>query len=230
MRQILSGYECIVVHPGSSKAVVVMHGYGADYTDLSSLAEVMDPQEQWTWIFPNGPLKVDLGGHMTGRAWWPIDMAEYQKAMLSGVPRDLTQWSSPEFVSCMGGLSFFMEDLAAQYDGIVVGGFSQGGMAASHLMPATGDKLLGLLLLSTVAVDVKTLQQHLESVAPVPFVQSHGQLDPVLNINQARVLYDLLSKNGFQGRWSEFRGGHEIPMSVIEQCRQFLHKLFIQKY
>lgn len=225
MRQIISGYECIVVNPGSSKAVVLLHGYGADFTDLSTLAEVIDSDGQWTWIFPNGPLKVDLGMHMTGRAWWPIDMEEFQRSIMTGQPRDLTQWSSPEFVQCINGLSFFMEDVAAEYDKVVIGGFSQGGMAASHLVASVGDKLAGLLLLSTVATDVKGLLQKLENVAPVPFFQSHGQMDQVLNIKQGRVLFELLLSQGFKGVWSEFRGGHEIPVSVIDQSRKALKSM-----
>lgn len=225
MRQVLSGYECIVANPGSSKAAVIFHGYGADFSDLAPLAEVIDPAGAWTWIFPNGPLKVDIGAHMMGRAWWPIDMAEYQLAMMTGKPRDLTQWASKEFVQCRNGLSFFMEDIAKEYDQVVIGGFSQGGMAASHILPSAGDKLAGLLLLSTVAVDVESLRQQLEAVPPVPFLQSHGQMDPILNMGQGKILFDLLQDQGFTGQWCEFRGGHEIPMPVLSQAQKFMKSL-----
>lgn len=47
--------------------IVLLHGFGADNTDLATLARVVDPQVKTNWCFPNAPHVVPLGPHMTGQ-------------------------------------------------------------------------------------------------------------------------------------------------------------------
>ena len=74
-----------------SPAVLLLHGYGADQTDLAPLADMMDPDGKFHWYFPNGVLEVIIAPGFSGRAWFQIDMAEYESAMREGRLRDLTK-------------------------------------------------------------------------------------------------------------------------------------------
>ncbi len=225
MRKQIGGFECIVENPGSSNAVVLFHGYGADYSDLAPLADMMDPEGEWTWIFPNGPQTVDIGYAMTGRAWFPISVEDLQKAMMTGQAKDYSAAQPQGLDTILASLEVMIDDLKKEHSGLVLGGFSQGGMVASHLLPKAGEQLKGALLLSTVLLNQTQLQNSLEGVTGKPFLQSHGSQDPVLSVAQGMALYQFLKKKGWQGRWAEFAGGHEIPPMVLNKSREFLKSL-----
>ena len=204
---------------------MLFHGLGADFTDLAPLADFLDPDGEWTWIFPNGPIAVDIGGHMNGRAWFPIAIAELEQAMMTGVPRDYSTNEEKPPTDLMNDLKMFIDEVAEQYEGVVLGGFSQGGMIASHLLHAADDKLLGGLFLSTVLLNQALFEKSIADVKPKRFFQSHGGRDPVLHLKFGQSLYQLLKQKGWKGTWVDFPGGHEIPMPVLLKGRDFLKSL-----
>jgi len=225
MRTTIGPFDCIVENPGQTNCVVLFHGFGADFSDLVPLADLMDRDGDWTWIFPNGPKTVDLGFHMTGRAWFPISMAELEQSIATGVPRDYAPITERPPQDLLNDLTAFVEELAREYDGVVLGGFSQGAMIATHILPAAGEKLLGALLLSTVLLNEAQLEKSLAQVSPKPFFQSHGAQDQVLHMKFGQKLYQFLKQKGWKGTWIDFAGGHEIPMPVIMKVQEFLKKL-----
>lgn len=225
MKKTINQLDCIVENPQNKRAVVLIHGFGADFRDLAPLHEYLDPEGHWTWIFPNGPLTVPLGMAMEGRAWFHIPMDELQREIATGVPRDYSNLSPQGFSQALSQLGGMIFELTQSYDEIVVGGFSQGAMMASHVLADCGAHLRGALLYSSVLLDQQRLQVSLEKVGPVPFLQSHGSQDPVLSINNGKKLFSLLQKRGWAGEWLEFRGGHEIPMMVLQRSAQLLAKL-----
>jgi phospholipase/carboxylesterase len=187
----------------------------------------MDPDGEWTWIFPNGPQTVDIGYAMTGRAWFPISVEDLQKAMMTGQAKDYSTAQPPGLETIIESLGGLIEDLKKEHSGLVLGGFSQGGMVASHLLAKAGSHLKGALLLSTVLLHQTKLQNSLEDVPGKPFLQSHGSQDSVLPVAQGMSLYQFLKKKGWQGRWAEFSGGHEIPAMVLNKSREFLKSLVV---
>jgi phospholipase/carboxylesterase len=225
MRTQIANFQCIVESPGQSNAVVMFHGFGADYSDLAPLGEMIDPDGDWTWIFPNGPTVVDIGGGMTGRAWFPIDLELLNQSLMTGVPRDYALVDPPVFEKILPDLKFFIEELKTQYPRLVLGGFSQGGMIASHLFGTAGSHLVGGLLLSTVLFNQKRLEESLADLPAKSFFQSHGSKDPMLHIKYGQTLYQLLKKKGWKASWLDFPGGHEIPMPVIAKAGVFLKSL-----
>lgn len=227
MRTQIANFECIVENPGQSNAVLMFHGFGADYSDLAPLAELIDPDGDWTWIFPNGPEVVDIGGGFRGRAWFPIDMEALMQAQITGIPRDLSESAPVAFDKVFPSLEFLVQELKTQYPRLVLGGFSQGGMVATHLLGAAGDNLAGALLLSTVLLNSKLLEKRLENVPPKKLFQSHGARDTVLAMKYAMNLYQMLKKKEWKTSWMDFPGGHEIPMGVITKSRDFLKSLLV---
>lgn len=225
MRTLISNIECIVENPGQSNTVVLFHGYGADFSDLVSLADFMDPEGHWTWIFPNGPISVDIGYAMTGRAWFPIAVADLQQAMMTGKAKDYANSQPEGLTAVLKELHLFAQEIKSQYKGVVVGGFSQGGMVASHLFSEFNESLRGAVLMSTVLLNREKLTKNLEGVKPIPFLQSHGSKDQVLPVQQGMDLYQFLKKSGWQGKWQEFSGGHEIPQIVLSKAQEFLKSL-----
>jgi phospholipase/carboxylesterase len=59
----------------------------------------------------------------------------------------------------------------------------------------------------------------------LPVFQSHGLQDDILPHIGAERLRDALSEAGLDTEWHSFRGGHEIPESVLRRLGPFLTKV-----
>ncbi len=208
--------------PGSGDgAVVLFHGYGADMHDLAPLHRWFDPEGRWHWYFPNAPLRVPLGGGWEGRAWAPIDMRALEEAMARGVHRDMSGPAPEAYKTALEHMEGFAAEVAARHPKVVVGGFSQGAMGASHIAARGKVPLAGALLLSGTLLDRAALESGGRST-PISFFQSHGDGDALLGPKAARELHELFLAKGWQGTWCPFRGGHEIPETVLREGARFL--------
>ena len=57
----LADLDCLVLRRTVTRgSVVLLHGYGADFSDLTSLADIIDMYQEWDWYFPNGPIEVPI--------------------------------------------------------------------------------------------------------------------------------------------------------------------------
>lgn len=210
------------VEGSTSKALVLFHGYGANMHDLAPLHRWLDPEQRWHWYFPQGPLSIPFGAAWEGHAWFPIDMEALEASMREGRHRDFSGPATPAFHEAIVAMESFVAEVAKKHGAPVVGGFSQGAMGASHVVMTGKVPAKALVLLSGALVDAQALRE--SAVTALPFFQSHGQSDPLLGLDSARALYDLLERKGLSGEWHDFRGGHEIPPQVLDQLRQFLNQ------
>jgi phospholipase/carboxylesterase len=204
-----------------SKAIILFHGYGANMQDLYGLSHYMG--KDYDWYFPNGIESLEHLGMYGGRAWFPIDMVELQKMMMTGQFRKFADKSSSEFNTAQAQAIDFVIEIAKKYDEIVIGGFSQGAMLSSHIFSSCNPK--GLLLFSATLIDKSSLMTKLEKARPINFFQSHGKEDAVLEYAQAMDLFELLKLYKFTGEFASFSGGHEIPMEVIQKADNYLYGL-----
>ncbi|MFP5490099.1 MAG: alpha/beta hydrolase [Bacteriovoracia bacterium] len=214
--------EHVYFSGSTDAAVVLLHGYGADMNDLAPLRRFLDPESKWHWYFPNGPVRVPFGGMWEGRAWFPIDMVELEKAMREGRHRMFADKRPPEFVEALSLMSEEVRQLQKKHSQVVLGGFSQGAMLATHL--AAHLHPAALVILSGTLLDRAGLEA---AVAPdgIPFFQSHGDADPLLSLAQAKDLYQVLESKKWQGLWAPFRGGHEIPAPILQTLNNFLRQI-----
>jgi len=191
--------------------------------DLAPLHQVIDPEGEWNWYFPNGPLRIPFGVQWEGRAWFPIDMLELERAMQAGTHRDFSGHSTADFSHAVETMEGFVREIGQKHPDLVIGGFSQGAMGASHVAARIATPLKGLVLLSATLVDKAALEK-----APnqdLTFFQSHGDSDQLLGHKAAKNLFDLLTAKGMHGVWTPFRGGHEIPMQVLQGLKAYLKSL-----
>ena len=72
---------------GNGPLIILLHGYGAPGDDLLPLAEVVSGPPGTRWIFPEGPLPLNMG-FGDSRAWWLIDMARLEADRRAGRVRD----------------------------------------------------------------------------------------------------------------------------------------------
>ncbi|MDZ4083546.1 MAG: dienelactone hydrolase family protein [Bdellovibrionales bacterium] len=202
-------------------AVVLFHGYGADNKDLASLASAVGSPADVSWYFPNGPHSVPIGPHMSGRAWFPLRLADLEAQGL-----DFTQTMPEGMGRAVEGALKAVEDLRVQkkleWNQIVLGGFSQGAMIALEVALRAPKACAGVTLFSGSLVNEPALAEAAKKKKGLRFFQSHGIQDPVLPFELAEKLDATLNEAGLDGMLYSFRGGHEIPLPVLREWASWL--------
>jgi phospholipase/carboxylesterase len=216
--------------PGGA-GIVFLHGYGASASDLFPLAQELAWSGDETFYFPDAPLEIPLGPHMVGRAWFPIPLRDLQDGV------DFSNVTPPGLEKAASALTTYLKSLP--HEKLIIGGFSQGAMLATHAVLSNLDRFLGLMILSGTLVHAgvwkKLLAAHpnVDSASgrhkPKVFFQSHGEADQVLHFAGAQKLNELLTAGGWEGDLRAFRGGHEIPMGVIRDLKSYLRNLVSTK-
>ena len=132
-QETIGGLECLVKTPQEVTAdkrvsVLVLHGYGADNRDLTILSEVLPQVKNIEWIFPNGPLKIPIGPHQQGRAWFEIDLIRLQAAEEGGRDDLLETHRPPGMGNSKKSLLKLIDERKIDSDKLIIIGFSQGSM------------------------------------------------------------------------------------------------------
>ena len=228
----LASLDTIEVHPAAARghasletkgAVVLFHGFGADNTDLASLSGVFESPGHVRWYFPNGPHTVQIGPHMTGRAWFPLRLAELEQR---GV--DFTQ-ETPEGMDKaveqgLKAIEALREKHKLEWSQIELGGFSQGAMIALAIALQAPKSPAGVTLFSSSLVNEPKLRELAMKHKGLEFFQSHGTNDMMLPFSLAEKLDLLLNEAGMNGMLYSFRGGHEIPVPVLREWSSWLRE------
>ena len=212
---------------GQGPLVVLLHGFGAPGDDLVPLAEVIDVPAGTRWIFPEGPLSLSFGP-IDARAWWMIDMARIAQDRAAGRVRDLSQdipkGLAPMREQMLAFLKEIEQKLGADPRKTVLGGFSQGAMLSCDVLLHSDRPYAGLVQLSGTLLAQPLWGPLLPKRKGLPVFQSHGMQDEILPFTGAERLRDALSQAGLAVEWHTFRGGHEIPETVVQRLGSFLIK------
>ena len=208
----------------SDRAVIMLHGYGANAFDLAPLQSLPGPLSQDHWYLVQAPLPLPMGPY-EGRAWFPIDMEERQMQAMRGERFDFSEQIPPTLNEVSTQLQEFLNLVAPSHRKIVIGGFSQGGMMALDLAFHTKHNVEGLILLSTNPLAKSRWAKAIETTPKWPWLfQSHGKQDPMLPYSNARELFDWLRPHSNAGRFVSFQGGHEIPQKVWNELGAFINE------
>lgn len=202
----------------TSPVIFMLHGYGANAQDLAGLVNYIDVAGEYSWVFPEAPLKLPYP-MQNARAWFPIDERAIQEAMMTGKPRDFRGQVVHEMPRLILQMESFINHIGGSRE-IILGGFSQGAMMSLHIHHRLGDKLKGMLLLSSAIVDETTLTY--QSSNPCPAFVSHGRSDMVIGVSEGRYVSEQLSARHYKTDYVEFSGSHEIHFEVIERLKVFL--------
>lgn len=195
------------------KWVVLFHGYGADAADLASLSEVVN-NENCNWLFPNGHLSVAIGPGWTGRAWWNIRMSELEGDWESRRP--------PEMDQAIDKAMKMFASMKIAWKDVIIGGFSQGAMLATELFLKAPETPAGLICLSGTLLSRDVWSQLAANRKESIIFMSHGEADQILPHKGSVRLQKFFEENQIKTQFVSFRGGHEIPMQVIEKMKSYI--------
>lgn len=181
--------------------LVMLHGWGANYQDLASLAQMLDLPE-FGYLFPNAPFNhPQVPG---GRAWYALETQDYTG--LEESRQLLFDW-----------LNALETNTNVPLERTYVAGFSQGGamtLDVALMLPVAGIcSLSGYLHYEPQTIDKA-------SIPPVLIV--HGTNDQVVPIEEARNARDKLTALEVNVQYQEFEMGHEVTPPVIELLQQFI--------
>lgn len=193
----------------AKQAVVLLHGYGADGSDLIGLGQHWGPLlPDAFFVAPNAPRPC--GSNPFGFEWFPLEVDRIA-GRIEGAKA-----AAPIVVE-------FLNDLWAQTgltaaDTYLVG-FSQGAMMALHIGTALPQALRGIVSFSGAFVPADNFPA--ADKAPVALI--HGDLDQVVDPNLSRLAATELTAAGYDVSLHISPGmGHGIAPDGLDFATSFL--------
>ena len=212
---------------GRGPLIILLHGFGAPGDDLVSLADDLNVPAGTRFVFPEGPLSLSFGPS-AARAWWLIDMARIAADQAAGRLRDLSQDIPKGLAPIRETMIAFLKEVEHKFGAdprtTILGGFSQGAMLSCDVMLHSDRSYAGLVQLSGNVLAQPLWGPLMPKRKGLPVFQSHGMQDELLPYVGAERLRDILIHAGLSVEWHSFRGGHEIPRSVLQRLGPFITK------
>ena len=189
--------------------IVILHGLGAANDDFSGVADFIDPQSQWRWVFPNAPERpVTLNGGRRMRAWFDIFGLDAR---------------SPEDAAGLAAMATrimaLLDHEAAQGAPVILGGFSQGGAMSLYTAFHAGYQSAAVLALSAYL----PLRQQLPKVQQAaPIFWGHGRSDSILPLAYMEIAQEIMEPLGYTLSTHIYPMDHQICEAELVDLRQFL--------
>ena len=210
----LTGPERPAASGAADSAVVFLHGYGADGSDLIGLAEPLAPHLPGTrFLAPNAPERCV--NNPMGFQWFPIPW-------LDGSSEALARASA---AASFRLLDAWLDDLARTVppERTVLFGFSQGTMMALHVGLRRRAPFAGIVGFSGRLLDPGSLAGDLG--APTPVLLVHGDQDPMVPFASLAEAATALAAAGVATTTHVSRGtGHGIAPDGLGLALGFIRQ------
>jgi phospholipase/carboxylesterase len=182
-------------------ALVLLHGRGADETDLFPLLDALDPERRLQGYTPRAPLALPPGG-----AHWYV------------VPR--VGYPDPQtFGEGYGALTEWFDALPFEARDIVLGGFSQGAVMTHSLAWGRGrPRPRAVLALSGFIPTVDGWEADFAPPFP-PVAIAHGTYDPVIPVEFGRQARATLEAAGADVLYRESPIQHSIDPGILPELQ-----------
>ena len=201
-----------------SKAVILLHGYGADASDLASLSQYWDPEGVHSWYFPDGFVTTSFGG----KAWFEIDYRALEQALAAGQSFDFSERTPPGLSMAHEMVSQSLVEIVGQHETYILGGFSQGSMVTVDVMLGSALSPERMILLSGAPIDLARWRTLDFRNPEQKFFQCHGRMDQVIDISKGKKLNEFLLSKNAKGPFEPFDGGHEIPLGILDKLKPMI--------
>ncbi len=204
--------------PNPRASVIWMHGLGADGNDFAPLADEIELPVAVRYIFPHAPtMPVSINGGYVMRAWYDISDAALRREDETGVR------ASQKSVEALLARE---KSRGIAANRIVLAGFSQGGAIALHAGLRQGERLAGIMALSTYVPLADTLAAEANPASrEVPIFMAHGTADPMIPYERAAASRDLLRQQAYALEWHEYRMQHAVCPQEIADIGVWLRRV-----
>ncbi|WP_438863252.1 alpha/beta hydrolase [Neptunicella sp.] len=203
----------------TAKACVIwLHGLGDSGNGFAPIVpELKLPDElAIRFIFPHAPVRpITINNGYQMRAWYDIKSMQLDKrADAAGV------YESANLVQAL-----IEQEIAngIPADKIVLAGFSQGGVIALHLGPRFGQKLAGIMALSTYMSEPESLAKQANPVnQSTSVLMCHGRSDDVVPMDYGQQAYQQLQQCGYQVEWHDYPMQHNVCVEELATISNWL--------
>lgn len=207
--------------PNPQRAIVWLHGLGADGRDFAPIVPELDltgvPDVRF--IFPHAPVvPVTINGGMAMRAWYDILGTELtRREDAAGI-----RASEAQIVSLLEREQ--ARGIEARH--IVLAGFSQGCAMTLHTGLRYNKTLAGLVGLSGYlpVADLLEAERH-GANQQTPIFLAHGTQDPVVPYERAQATHAALEALGHPVTWRDYPMPHSVHPQEIVDIAGFLRQV-----
>jgi len=189
----------------STRLLLLVHGFGADETDLGGLLPYLDAEGQFATVLPRGPLAAP---GTPGFMWYDVgdDGAGFASA--------LAELDALVDEQC--------ETLGLDRAQAIFAGFSQGGglALALGLFGANAERVppAGVLAMSPLAARGELAP----GATRVPVLVQHGTNDPLIPVQRSRDLARELRAAGVPTLYREYAMEHQVTLDSLRDAREWL--------
>ncbi len=200
----------VVRGTGAERLLFLLHGYGADETDLGALLTYLDPDGLLATVMPRGPL--DAPG-APGYSWFPIGAEGLDVAA---------------FTAALDGLDAFVDEQCTELGfaraDAIFGGFSQGAGLALMLAIRSGasTRPAAVLAMSPFAPAGDALDIDWDAARAIPVLLQHGTEDPMIPVAAARHLAQMLTEHHVPLVYREYPMGHQVALESVQDAQAWI--------
>jgi phospholipase/carboxylesterase len=201
--------------PRPQAAVIWLHGLGADGHDFEPIVPELRLAKPVRFVFPHAPVRaVTINQGMRMRAWYDI-------LQLGGGPEDEAGLRASQKLT-----EELIRAQAMPAERIVLAGFSQGGAIALLAGLRYGERLAGIMALSTYLPLAGTLAaERAPANADVPIFMAHGQYDDLIPLQRAQASRERLEKLGYAVEWHDYPMPHSVCAPEVADISAFLARV-----
>jgi len=217
--------EVITIEPDRPvrASVIWLHGLGADGNDFVPIVPELRlaPVLGVRFIFPHAPVRaVTLNAGMHMRAWFDLyglsrgsgEDAQGIRESQAAVERLIARQISEGIPACK----------------IVLAGFSQGGAVALHTGLRHGERLAGVLALSTwLPLADRLARDAAPENRDVPILMAHGRTDPVVDPHHGEASARTLRELGYAVDWRTYPMEHQVCLEEIQDVGEWLGRVLV---
>jgi len=111
---------------------------------------------------------------------------------------------------------------------IVLAGFSQGGVIALETGLRHGERLAGIMALSTYLALPRQLQGEASAAnRDLPIFMAHGTLDPVVRHEWGAMSRAELERMGYPVEWHEYAMPHSVCLEEVQAIGSWLRRVLV---
>jgi len=215
--------ECIEIEtgPNPGRAVIWLHGLGADGNDFAPLVPELKLNDMPAirFVFPHAPVRpVTINNGMSMRAWYDIFAPDLVRREDEPGLR-LSQQAVQALIAREN-------ERGIPTDKIVLAGFSQGCAMTLQTGLRMDQKLAGLVGLSGYLplAAMADAERHAAN-QDTPIFLAHGVMDPVVALPRAEATRQALLDMGYPLTWKTYNMPHSVCLEEVEDIAAFLRKV-----
>lgn len=197
-------------------SIIWLHGLGANGSDLVPIVDEIALPYAVRHLFPHAPKRpVTINGGFLMPAWYDI-----RSERINEMQDEAGIRQSQQAVEVL-----IAQEIAAGIapSHIFLAGFSQGGAIALHCGLRQGERLGGMIGLSTYLPLAQTLPAELNPAAlATPIFMAHGRSDPVVPCALGKASAERLVELGCALDWHEYAMPHTVCMDEIAAITQWI--------